>query len=41
MYSLHRTGVGMCSNELEGAVFASPRNFTRELVPREVLCALQ
>ena len=27
-YSLHGTGVGVCSNELECAAFASSRNFT-------------
>ena len=28
-YSLHRTGVGVCSNELECVAFASSRDFTR------------
>ena len=31
MYSLHRTGVGVCLNELEGVPFASSKNS----VPRE------
>ena len=29
MYSLHRVGVGVCSNEREGVAFASSRNFMR------------
>ena len=28
-YSLHRTGVGLCSNELEGVAFVSLGNFMR------------
>ena len=28
-YSLHRTGVGVCSNELKCVAFASSKNFTR------------
>ena len=34
-YSLHRTGVGVCSNELECVAFASSRNFTRGSTPQE------
>ena len=34
-YSLHGTGVGVCSNELECVEFMSLKNFMRELVPRE------
>ena len=34
-YSLHGTGVGVCSNELECVAFASSRNFTRGLTHRE------
>ena len=34
-YSLHRTGVGVCSNEPECVAFASSRNFTRGSTPRE------
>ena len=34
-YSLHGTGVGVCSNELECVAFASTRNFTRGSTPRE------
>ncbi len=33
-YSLHRTGVGVCSNELLCVAFASSRNFTRGSTPR-------
>ena len=32
---LHRTGAGVCSNELECVAFASSRNFTRGSTPRE------
>ena len=40
-YSLHRTGVGMCSNEQECVAFASSRNFTRGSTPREgTLCII-
>ena len=34
-YGLHRTGVGVCSNELECVAFASSRNFTCGSTPRE------
>ena len=34
-YSLHRTGVGVCSNALECVAFASSRNFRRGSTPRE------
>ena len=34
-YSLHRTGAGVCSNELQCVAFASSRNFTRASTPRE------
>ena len=34
-YSLHRAGVGVCSNELEDAAFVSSKNFMQGLVPRE------
>ena len=33
MYSVDRTGVGVCLNELDGVVFASSGNFTQGLVP--------
>ena len=40
-YSLHRTGVGMCSNEQECVAFASSRNFTRGSTPRKgTLCII-
>ena len=32
-YSLHRTGVGVCLNEMECVVFASSRKFTRGVDP--------
>ena len=28
-YSIHRTSMGVCSNDLESVAFASSRNFTR------------
>ena len=34
-YGLHRTGVGVCSNELEFVAFVASRNFTRGSTPRE------
>ena len=34
-YSLHGTGAGVCSNELQCVAFASSRNFTRGSIPRE------
>ena len=34
-YGLHRTGVGVCLNELECVAFASSRNFTLGSTPRE------
>ena len=41
MYSLHETGLGMCSNNLEGVAFASLRNFTRGAVSQGgTLCNL-
>ena len=32
-YGLHRTGVGVCLNELERVAFASLRNFRRGSTP--------
>ena len=34
-YSLHKTGVGVCSNKPECVAFVSSRNFTRGSTPRE------
>ena len=35
VYDLHRTGVGVCSNELQCVAFASSRNFTQESSHRD------
>ena len=34
-YSVHRTGMGVCSNEQECVACALSRNFTRGLTPEE------